>query len=144
MNKTIISFFILSLLLSTACNRKGCTDVDARNYNAKAKQDNFTCTYEGDVIVWFDEEKATDFADSSIAVVSFFIEDDNYGSLDVLSYTGTPPSCNSPKGVTIRKKLISKKTRMFEIEVRKPNGDVISTHEVEFFANECTPFQLPL
>lgn len=144
MNKSFLLLFILSLTLSTACNRKGCTDIDAKNYNSKSKKDDGSCSYEGDAIIWFNEDKALDFADSNIAYVSYFIENINYGSKDILSYTETPPSCNSPKGLTITKALRSKKSNTFELEVRKPDGTIISTHDVIFHANECTPFQLPL
>lgn len=34
--------------VSTSCKKEGCTDVDATNYNAKAKKDDGSCTYEED------------------------------------------------------------------------------------------------
>lgn len=143
MNKSFFILSIFTIFVLASCNRKGCTDVDAQNYNSKSKKDDFTCSYIGDANIWFDQVKSQEFADSSIAVVYYFIDDEAFGSKDILSYTSTPPSCNSPKGQTINKKLKSKKTKEFDLEVREADGTVISAHEITINANACTPFQLP-
>ena len=38
--------FIFSLLILFSCKKKGCTDVDALNYNDKAKVDDGSCVYD--------------------------------------------------------------------------------------------------
>lgn len=47
MKKLIIAFTGIALVSGfTACNRKGCTDALASNYNEKSKKDDGTCTYD--------------------------------------------------------------------------------------------------
>ena len=45
MKKLIV--FILSVVLLGSCNKEGCTDPTATNYNADASSDDGTCTIEG-------------------------------------------------------------------------------------------------
>ena len=43
--KNFTYLFLLSLIVFglNACKKKGCTDIDAANYNAEAKKDDGSC-----------------------------------------------------------------------------------------------------
>lgn len=131
------------MITVVSCKRNDCTDIDATNYNSKATSDDNSCTYTGDAIVWFDETKAQEFIDSGLVIVHFYIDSIKVGALDVSSYTGTPPSCGSPKGVTIPRSMKKLKTKDFIVNVTQPDSTLISTHTITYKANACTPFKLP-
>lgn len=54
--KSTIKMMVLAgalVAVVPACKKKGCTDPDANNYNAEAKKDDGTCTY--DTETWYSE-----------------------------------------------------------------------------------------
>lgn len=48
----LVCFFSISIL-TTSCNRNGCTDPDAANYEDKAKKDDNSCTYDREDMIAF-------------------------------------------------------------------------------------------
>ncbi|MFT4679373.1 MAG: hypothetical protein ACI9HG_001482, partial [Flavobacteriales bacterium] len=47
MRKNITAIALLALItVATSCNREGCTDESALNFDSKAKTDDGSCTYE--------------------------------------------------------------------------------------------------
>jgi hypothetical protein len=143
MNKTFYAFLLLGLITIVSCKRNDCTDIDATNYNSKATSDDNSCTYTGDAIVWFDDTLAQQFIDSNIFIVHFFIDSIQVGAIDVTSFTGIPPSCGSPKGMTIPRNMKKLKTKEYVIQVTESDSTLISTHTITYKANTCTPFKLP-
>lgn len=144
MKRSVFFGFALSgLFFLVCCKRKDCIDIDAKNYNSTAKKDDGSFTYKGDAIVWFDQVKAQEFVDSNIVTVNFYVDGSKAGVLETVNFTGTPPSCFSPKGTTITKELQDNKSKIFLLEVREEDSTLISSHELMIHANRCTPFKLP-
>ncbi len=139
----LFSFLVLSSIVLSACDRKGCMDIDADNYNGKAKRDDNSCKFSGNGIVWFDIDKQVQFDNDTIPAVLYYVDSTFVGFQMILDYTGTPPSCNSPKGVTFNYDLGKLKSKLVTLEVREADSTLISTHQFTLQANQCTPFQLP-
>ena len=143
MNKARIAIFIFVLATASACNRKGCTDLDATNYSSKAKKNDNTCQYTGDGMIWFNQEKWLEFNGLGMSTVHFYLDDEAVGFIPITEYTGTAPSCGSPKGLSIRKSLGKSKSTTYILKVKKSNGDLLETHSFSLAANQCSTFQLP-
>jgi hypothetical protein len=143
MNKTVITFFVLTLFVSAACNRKGCTDIDAANYSSKAKKNDNTCQYTANGMIWFDQLKWLEFNGLGMSTVHFELDGESVGFVQITSYTGTPPSCGSPKGLALTRSLGKSKSKTYTLKVKKANGDLLDTYIYSMAANECTSFKLP-
>ncbi len=81
---TLLTFS--SLLIFSACQKDGCMDEKAINYNSGAKKDNHTCKYQSMVHFWFDETTSKNLQDDQIVVLEFYTNDRFLGSCFTSEY----------------------------------------------------------
>jgi hypothetical protein len=143
MTKIFLSLLVFTVFSLSSCDRKGCTDVDAINHNGKAKSNDNSCRYLGDCIIWFDIDKQVEYTNDTIPVIYCYVEDELIGTIDAFNYTGTPPSCGSPKGLNYVHDLVRKRSDSIEMEVKESDGTLISTHTFTVETNECNAFKIP-
>ena len=54
-----IAFTLLTLTAFQSCNKKGCLDPRAVNYNSKSTKDDGTCKYESKIFIYFNQKTAS-------------------------------------------------------------------------------------
>ncbi len=94
--KKLYAFFTLStLLIISACQKDGCTDQKALNYNSGAKKDNHSCKYQSVVHFWFDETTSKNLQDDQIVVLEFYTNNRFLGSCFTSEYVTNMSQMNS-------------------------------------------------
>ena len=111
----MLRFLLLLLIvpLFSACNREGCTDVNASNYSEKAESDDGTCRYESDPfrgrwsisdsiqtngILAFEEIRTLNVEINSLnrSKVTFFFQNADGTRSDTLDANATPNTLSVP------------------------------------------------
>jgi hypothetical protein len=140
-NAILLTTSIIGLML-ISCKKEGCIDIDATNYDANAKKDNGTCTFEGSNVFWYDEDVA-DFLVSDDAVsLYYYVNDQLIGSSAAGVYWTSAPDCGQDASITVTKSLGNLKTQSFTYEVIDQTGWTYWSGTLNFNANTCITVEL--
>ncbi len=92
--KRILLVSAITLMAISSCKKKGCMDVNAKNYNAEAQKDDETCVYEGNVMFWTHAGDNTELQlVKSVMSLDIYVDDEMIGELST-NYIGTEaPAC---------------------------------------------------
>jgi hypothetical protein len=142
MNKVFYSLLVISISLA-GCKTEGCTDLDAVNWNPDADTWDGSCVYEGQAVLWYGEEVATEkqqFATS----YSFYSDGQLVGSQAVTMFWTGAPDCGQASSITITKDLGNNTTMNATYEVIDDQGYTVWEGIVNFQANTCIAIELTL
>lgn len=130
------------VILASSCAKEGCTDPDATNFDADAKDDDNTCQYEGKVVFWQDELSAEDFADQGVNTLYFYIDGELVGSSAANVYWSGAPDCGTPATITFVENLGSVKNKSYTYSVTDEDDFEWYSGVVNITANTCTSLEL--
>jgi|TARA_B110000914_G_C15286312_1_gene364494 hypothetical protein len=142
MNKILYTLLILSITLA-GCKTEGCTDQDAVNWNADADTFDGSCLYEGQAVLWYGEEVATEkqqFATS----YSFYSDGQLVGSQAVTMFWTASPDCGQQSSITITKDMGNNTSMSASYEVIDDQGYTVWEGIINFQANTCLSLELTL
>lgn len=122
---------------------KGCTMTDAKNFNSSAEEDDGSCTYEGQQVLWYGAATS----DSLINVdgsssLTYKVDGIIVGSSATSVYFPSAPSCGQTGSITITKDLGKSKTKICTYEVTDNFGWIDWSGTIIFSANTCTKTEL--
>ncbi|MCC7454183.1 MAG: hypothetical protein IT222_08465 [Crocinitomix sp.] len=136
--------FIVGLTL-ISCKKEGCLDSDAKNYNADAKTDDGSCTYEAQFVVYFNQATSENLIADGISELSFYLGGKSIGSLSTSNFSVLLPECGGSEGLTTTVDLGSVKSS-YELELRylnSANGDVIASGSYPgIHGGECRQYEI--
>jgi len=147
--KTSIFLAAVTLCSLSSCNKKGCTDPDAynynetatkndgsceyilgctdptsTNYNSAASKDDGTCSYEGSVLFWTDQPG-----------ISFTITYDGVESdRSILTHDEAPNDCSDPRDLILS---LPEGEVTIHVKVYNSLGMWAYTFKYDVLANEC-------
>ena len=135
-------WMILLVLIAVSCNKEGCTDKPATNYDQKAKTDDGTCVYEADLVFWFDSDTKTIMMSSGVTVLSYYLDGSFIGNFSATTDFTSAPSCEMETAFrkSIAYDLNSSKTLSYRVEDQTGNEHFSGT--VTAVAKSCVPIQL--
>lgn len=142
--KNLILLTILSctLALSTGCRRSGCTDPDSINYDDKAKTNDNSCEYEGDVVFWYGKAAAEDNVANGVTALTFYLDGQLIGSSAGDVFKTSAPDCGSSGSISATKKLGFSKEKSYKYEVKDQDGDIVWSGNVTLTGNKCIGIEL--
>jgi len=139
--KTVL-IFAISLTALSSCKKEGCIDADATNYNADAKKDDGTCSYEGNVVIWYGETAANALVADGATSLTYYVDGAIVGSSAANIYWTGAPDCGANASITVTEDLGGVKTQSIQYSVKDQTGFEYWTGNLNFNANECKAVEL--
>jgi hypothetical protein len=141
-NLFALTLLITCVLFTPGCRRSGCTDPDSINYDDKAKTNDNSCEYEGDVLFWYGQSAADKNIADGITSLTFYLDGQVIGSSAGNVYWTNSPNCGESGSITASKKLGFSKEKNYKYEVKDQDGDIVWSGNVTLTGNKCQPIQL--
>ena len=150
LNFVLIAVVLTSAIaFTTSCSKKkGCTDSTSTNYDAKAKDDDGSCTYNGKAVFWYNEATADSLVANGITSITFYVDGQIVETLDSLFipvwYETSSPGCDDAEAfsIIVTKDLGNVKTKSFSYSSKDQNGETLFSGTIEVTANSCNSIQL--
>jgi hypothetical protein len=138
----VLSVLLLTLILLPGCKRSGCTDPDSINYDSKARTNDNSCEYEGEVLFWYNKGAADKNIAAGHTSLTFFLEGKVIGSSAANIYWGNRPECGSAGSVSTTVKLGFSKEKVYKYEIKNQNDAIVWSGNVTLTGNECLRVEL--
>ena len=118
-----MSLCVGSMILSTGCAKKGCTDSDATNYNSAAKKDDNSCTFKTGLVIWYNQATSTALVAAGAGSMTYYVNGQVIGSSAATVYNTSEPSCGGGAAHSSYDLGNSKtKTYSYSVKVDYPTG----------------------
>lgn len=127
-----------------ACGKRGCTDINATNYDEDAEQNIDNCMYEGSVVFWFDQSVTSKLIDKEVFNLIYFLNNRRVGGSTSGQFGSDNAECGMPGLVTARYNLEKRKSREFDYTVVDQNDKIWWQGKITLEANTCKKVQLEL
>ena len=142
MKKYTLLLIVPLLFFVTGCDKDtyGCTDPDSTNYNAYANVNDNSCIYEGEVLVWWDEDFSTEaqWLWGPISI-NTYIDGEFSGAVTTTTYWTGIPSCED---ATVKEVVDLGYLKQKDIVIEYYIGSSIGTQSTTVFANTCNTVKL--
>lgn len=136
---------LLGLLVATSlisCKKEGCIDPDAINYSSEANKDDNSCSYEGGVIFWYDQQVSQDLINDGATSLIIEVNGQNAASTGTNVYWTAEPNCGDPGSISVSMSLGDSKAQTYSYRIVDQTGWVYWESTVTIQANTCQPVQL--
>lgn len=148
--KNIFKILAIAVLLNVAlvsCNRNGCTDKDAFNYDSNAKKNDCSCIYSANLLVWYTPEASNYIYNNWGANYCYLyighIDDYTSGSYATNDTTSIAPSCDNPtRALQIFMGNNKKKDVILYFEIPSSPYTIIKTDTITLNANDCYVYKV--
>jgi hypothetical protein len=123
MKKSIaIGFLFLSLLLTNACTKSGCTDKYAENYNSSATSNDGSCKYRGSLVFWYNQTSATDATNAGYTTLTYYVNGSQVGSSAIGNGLASAPTCGASGTISSTQELGTLTSKSFNYMILASPG----------------------
>ena len=150
MKKYLGIVFIGIVLMLTSCEKNGCMDDKATNYDEEAENDDESCEYLNAVLtIYSDSARTRNLVDQMTSTpITIYVNDENVGTLNYYNYLDNEPSCNDNFSGDIYKEVLKHSYKMSSGEESvyiyfEDNAGNRSASRIEYLiSGECLPFKI--
>jgi hypothetical protein len=135
---SIVLMLSLIVVLSS-CHKEGCTDPMSDNYDAEATTENFTCSYNGDLVFWSTIVTRDSLINLGHTMLRFELEGVLVDSMATSSFSASSGDCNSAGAKTISRTMVGNIERTYKYRVKGNGFATIYEGFVTVEANDCAP-----
>jgi hypothetical protein len=128
-----------------SCKKEpGCTDPNAVNYEASAEENDGSCTFEGEIVLWYGEDASEFLVNDGATTLTFYVNDEIVGSTAANIFWTSAPNCGSNASITVTKSLGTATNQSYEYSVVDQTGWEYWSGVINFSANTCLNTELTL
>ena len=135
-------FLLITTLVFTSCKKSGCMDADATNYDAKAKKEDHSCQYEGNVVFWNNQATSVFLVGDGATTLIYYVDGVLVGSTSTNVFWSGSPDCGQNGSVTVTKKLGNVKNKSYSYSIKDQTGFEYYNGVLNFTANTCESTEL--
>ena len=133
----------IGLMLITACRKEqGCTDINATNYSETAKDDDGSCSFSGENVIWYGKATSTGLIGDGATTLTFYVDGQIVGSTAASVYWTASPDCGENASITITKDLGIAKNKSYSYSVKDQTGFEYWKGTLNFTANTCEALEI--
>jgi hypothetical protein len=137
---------VIGLATTGSCKKdskiKGCMDKDSQNYDPTAQEDNGSCTYEGQVVFWYDKAASDGLIADGATTLTFYLSTVEIGNTATTVFWTAAPTCGSNGSITAVEDLGKSKTHTYALSVKDQTGWEYWNGSVNVEGHTCTQYQL--
>ncbi len=139
--------FIVLLLASVGfqgCKKEGCTINTALNFDEKAKENDGSCQFTGDVYTYMSSMTRNNLLDDGIDFISVYIDGSFVDVINVNAYslTGQIP-CNASNAAVKSMSWVGDVSKTFQVDFRdQSTGLLVKTINSTVNTNQCNAMGL--
>lgn len=141
-----VSFLPVSvaLLLLCSCKKEGCTDSSATNFDAEARKNNNSCTYQGEAVFWFGRETSENLQLNAVTSLKYYVDDQLEGSSASDVYFSGAPACGQNGSISVTRDLGGEKRDSHSYRVEDQLGRIIWQGNLDLEGGVCLKQELVL
>jgi hypothetical protein len=140
-----VALVALSMIMVSCAKQEGCTDPKASNYSADADKDDGSCTYSGELTMWWRQSFQDSCASYGISSANLYVDNVFKGNLALGAlYFNSQPSCGAngtltsavnfgtakSKTVVLKYELLSGTTNLGTVEENYTVGTGCNAYEL--------------
>ncbi|MFM1930806.1 MAG: hypothetical protein RL226_109 [Bacteroidota bacterium] len=141
-NSTKILLFVVAVASLMSCRQEGCSDPDAVNYDARAKDDDGSCMYQGSVVFWYRQEVADQLEQNGVTLLAATFFTQQVGTHVPDNPFSEAPDCDAAGSFTINYDMGSNKNVLVDYMIEEVNGFGFWTDILTLQANTCKKIEL--
>jgi len=141
-NFLTVGLLIVGTTFFSSCKKEGCTDPDSTTYNEDAKDDDGSCLYEGEAVLWYGESASTGLVNDGATTLTYYVDGEIVGSSAATVYWTGSPECGQNGSITVTKDLGGVKNKAYTYSVKDQTGWEYWSGVLNFTANTCEATQL--
>jgi hypothetical protein len=144
MTKPLLILGVASLLLASlsGCQTEGCTNPNALNYDSTADIDDGDCSYEGELVFWYNASTSAEVLDFYGESLIFYVNGQLIGSTSSSVFWTGAPDCGQNASITYTGNWRSNTNKTVSYEVWDEDGYLWWSGTITLDANTCTTLQL--
>jgi hypothetical protein len=135
-NKLLLAAVALITLI-TGCSKEGCTDFESEKYDASAKTDNGSCTYEANVVFWHGIKTAEQLQAQNITRLIYYVNNKEVTSSTTFSEREIAPACAEAGAVLFKEAFAGSKRRNYTYSVKDQDQQEIWQGSITVSGNTC-------
>lgn len=144
MKKPFLILGAAAVLLASlnGCQTEGCTNPDALNYDSAADIDDGDCSYEGELVFWYNAATSAEVLDFYGESLIFYVNGQLIGSTSSSVYWTGAPDCGQNASITYTGNWRSNRSKSVSYEVWDEDGYLWWSGSITLDGNTCTSLQL--
>lgn len=139
---------LLALVLLQGCDwevvLRGCTDIEAVNYDVTATEDDGSCLYTGQAVFWYDSSVSEELLFYKSTDLALYIDNELATQWMATDYWLVAPNCGGSGTVTVDRTLEPGESATATYRVEDNFGDVLWEGVVAFNEGGCSAIALTL
>ena len=138
-----IAFVVGAIVMNGCVKPRGCTDASAVNFESKAKKDDGSCEYSGNVVVWFNKATSDSMLATGVNHLTLHLSNVSVDQMSATAYSTAAASCESGGAMRYAENLGEETSKKYECRIDDQLGHQWYYNPSFYItANDCVVIEL--